>query len=176
MLKVLYFLMISEVLFELRDLLKPKTIFIRNVESDTIIIISIVICRFAKKIVDQTPLRHNFTGPALIGKRSVWRSKIETLEYITLVAERLYGVNTYKVLADVDNYQVKNSLWEKSFVWLVVENIGVNAWWNGIRSKSSQSKVATAITSMPQTLSSTERSFSVFSNIHKKNSSTENSK
>lgn len=71
-------------------------------------------------------------------------------------------------MIEVAEFRAHEGFWAKNIVWCHSNEIDARTWWNGICTNTQLSKVASAILSLPASSAATERSFSVYSNIHDK--------
>lgn len=104
--------------------------------------------------------------PMLKDKKLKPNDELGGIECISNIAKHTDHVDEATILAEFAEYNVKDGLWNKPFVWNSVNKVSALTWWNGICSSSYLSKIATKILQLPATSATCERTFSSYSNIH----------
>lgn len=78
----------------------------------------------------------------------------------------MMDVNPEAVMADLANYNSKQELFSKQFLWSGVANSTPSTWWLGLCSTKQISKVASRILNLPATSAAVERTFSTYAHVH----------
>lgn len=70
------------------------------------------------------------------------------------------------MLADLANFQAKDGLFAKQFLWETSMEVSPTVWWTGFCKSTELSKVATNFLQLPATSAACERSFSTYARLH----------
>lgn len=106
-------------------------------------------------------------NPRSLGHALSQSEKIDAFEFIYKTAINM-KLNDANVMEDLANYQNKEGMWAKPFIWVSVDRVSPTLWWKTYASQTDLGAVAVRILSAPITSAATERSFSTFSWIHNK--------
>lgn len=106
-------------------------------------------------------------NPRSLGHELSQSEKIDAFEFIYKTAINM-GLNDANVMADLANYQNKEGIWAKPFIWVSVDRVTPTLWWKTYAAQTDLGAVAVRILTAPITSAATERSFSTFSWIHNK--------
>lgn len=104
-------------------------------------------------------------NPRSLGHTLSHSEKIDAFEFIHKTATNM-KLNDAKVMEDLANYQNKEGIWAKQFIWVSVDRVSPTLWWKTYAAQTDLGAVAVRILSAPITSAATERSFSTFSWIH----------
>lgn len=106
-------------------------------------------------------------NPASLGHELSQMEKFDAFEFIHNTAKNM-ELDDANVMADLANYQNKEGIWAKPFVWVSVDKVSPILWWKTFAAQTDFGAIAVRILSAPITSAATERSFSTFSRIHNK--------
>lgn len=113
----------------------------------------------------------NLLDPYFQGSHLQNDEYLQALNYISKISTHLVqSEDLPAILREVANYKAKSDIFMNEFVWqsLAHKKLDPVVWWKSICATTALSKVAVQILNCPASTAATERSFSVYGNIHTK--------